>query len=84
MLFLTDKVNIHFYIYLIDVSNKIQLTLWYSVVVPEKVKQQYSDNIRWIKEAGKHKMVGGVSPLIIKHWLLWVWPEMILLYDCSE
>lgn len=25
--------------------------------VSDRIKQQYRDNIRWIKEAGKHKMV---------------------------
>lgn len=24
----------------------------------DRVRQQYDDNIRWIREAGKHKMVG--------------------------
>lgn len=28
-----------------------------SSIVTERVRQQYSDNIRWIREAGKHKMV---------------------------
>lgn len=29
--------------------------------VSDGIKQQYSDNIRWIKEAGKHKMVRALS-----------------------
>lgn len=28
-----------------------------SASVNDRIRQQYSDNIRWIKEAGKHKMV---------------------------
>lgn len=24
----------------------------------DRIRQQYDDNIRWIREAGKHKMVG--------------------------
>lgn len=26
--------------------------------VTDRIRQQYNDNIRWIREAGKHKMVG--------------------------
>lgn len=29
-----------------------------SAHVTDDVRQQYDDNIRWIREAGKHKMVG--------------------------
>ena len=29
-----------------------------AVGVSEGVRQQYHDNIRWIREAGKHQMVG--------------------------
>lgn len=25
--------------------------------LPDRIRQQYDDNIRWIREAGKHKMV---------------------------
>lgn len=25
--------------------------------VPDRIRQQYDDNIHWIREAGKHKMV---------------------------
>ncbi|ESO83606.1 hypothetical protein LOTGIDRAFT_222456 [Lottia gigantea] len=33
--------------------------------VPESTKQQYTDNIRWIKEAGNHKMVVGSQARIL-------------------
>lgn len=33
--------------------------------VSDHIKQQYSDNIHWIKEAGKHKMVWALSKQII-------------------
>merc|ERR1719167_1128558 len=33
--------------------------------VPKEIEQQYSDNIRWIKEAGKHKMVVGSQARIL-------------------
>ncbi|XP_033106576.1 urocanate hydratase-like [Anneissia japonica] len=33
--------------------------------VPEKTKQQYEDNIRWITEAGKHKLVVGSQARIL-------------------
>uniref|UniRef100_A0A669D900 Urocanate hydratase 1 n=1 Tax=Oreochromis niloticus TaxID=8128 RepID=A0A669D900_ORENI len=36
-----------------------------SANVPERVKQQYNDNIRWIREAGKHKMVVGSQARIL-------------------
>ncbi|XP_077054436.1 urocanate hydratase [Siphateles boraxobius] len=36
-----------------------------SSTVTERVRQQYSDNIRWIREAGKHKMVVGSQARIL-------------------
>uniref|UniRef100_A0A671R7T0 Urocanate hydratase n=1 Tax=Sinocyclocheilus anshuiensis TaxID=1608454 RepID=A0A671R7T0_9TELE len=36
-----------------------------SSTVTERVRQQYSDNIRWICEAGKHKMVVGSQARIL-------------------
>ncbi|XP_045129660.1 urocanate hydratase-like [Portunus trituberculatus] len=33
--------------------------------LPKNVQQQYSDNMRWIKEAGKHKMVVGSQARIL-------------------
>merc|ERR1712079_417268 len=33
--------------------------------VPKEIEQQYSDNIKWIKEAGKHKMVVGSQARIL-------------------
>uniref|UniRef100_A0A3Q3T3N2 Urocanate hydratase 1 n=1 Tax=Mastacembelus armatus TaxID=205130 RepID=A0A3Q3T3N2_9TELE len=33
--------------------------------VTERVRQQYNDNIRWIREAGKHKMVVGSQARIL-------------------
>ncbi|XP_064632889.1 urocanate hydratase-like [Lineus longissimus] len=33
--------------------------------LPNHVKQQYADNIRWIKEAGKHKLVVGSQARIL-------------------
>lgn len=33
--------------------------------LPKKVQQQYTDNMRWIKEAGKHKMVVGSQARIL-------------------
>jgi len=33
--------------------------------VPEQTRQQYADNIQWIKEAGKHKMVVGSQARIL-------------------
>jgi len=33
--------------------------------VPEDIEQQYSDNIKWIKEAGKHQMVVGSQARIL-------------------
>ncbi|XP_026115985.1 urocanate hydratase [Carassius auratus] len=33
--------------------------------VTEQVRQQYNDNIRWIREAGKHKMVVGSQARIL-------------------
>lgn len=33
--------------------------------LPKKVQQQYADNMRWIKEAGKHKMVVGSQARIL-------------------
>ena len=33
--------------------------------MPESVKQQNSDNVRWIKEAGAHKMVVGSQARIL-------------------
>ncbi|XP_071961219.1 urocanate hydratase-like [Antedon mediterranea] len=33
--------------------------------VPEKTKQQYEDNVRWITEAGKHKLVVGSQARIL-------------------
>ncbi|TRY55002.1 hypothetical protein DNTS_020746 [Danionella cerebrum] len=36
-----------------------------SSAVTERVRQQYSDNIRWIREAGKHKMVVGSQARIL-------------------
>ena len=33
--------------------------------MPESIKQQYNDNIRWIKEAGKHNMVVGSQARIL-------------------
>ena len=38
--------------------NALQFVLKvYLFTVPESIKQQYNDNIRWIKMAGQHKMV---------------------------
>ncbi|KAK3557530.1 hypothetical protein QTP70_028485 [Hemibagrus guttatus] len=36
-----------------------------SSTVNERVRQQYSDNIRWIREAGKHSMVVGSQARIL-------------------
>uniref|UniRef100_A0AAY4C050 urocanate hydratase n=1 Tax=Denticeps clupeoides TaxID=299321 RepID=A0AAY4C050_9TELE len=36
-----------------------------SVTVTERVRQQYMDNIRWIREAGKHKLVVGSQARIL-------------------
>ncbi|XP_057194462.1 urocanate hydratase [Triplophysa rosa] len=36
-----------------------------STTVTENVRQQYNDNIRWIREAGKHKMVVGSQARIL-------------------
>ncbi|KAL2091216.1 hypothetical protein ACEWY4_013479 [Coilia grayii] len=36
-----------------------------SSAASERVRQQYSDNIRWIREAGKHKMVVGSQARIL-------------------
>uniref|UniRef100_A0AAX7T339 Urocanate hydratase n=1 Tax=Astatotilapia calliptera TaxID=8154 RepID=A0AAX7T339_ASTCA len=36
-----------------------------SANVPDRVKQQYNDNIHWIREAGKHKMVVGSQARIL-------------------
>uniref|UniRef100_A0AAR2LC40 Urocanate hydratase n=1 Tax=Pygocentrus nattereri TaxID=42514 RepID=A0AAR2LC40_PYGNA len=36
-----------------------------SASVTERVRQQYSDNIRWIREAGKHNMVVGSQARIL-------------------
>nr|XP_055069705.1 urocanate hydratase [Misgurnus anguillicaudatus] len=36
-----------------------------SATVNERVRQQYTDNIRWIHEAGKHKMVVGSQARIL-------------------
>merc|ERR1719186_2499450 len=33
--------------------------------VPKEIDQQYSDNIKWIREAGKHKMVVGSQARIL-------------------
>jgi len=33
--------------------------------VPKEIEQQYSDNIRWIQEAGKHQMVVGSQARIL-------------------
>lgn len=32
--------------------------------IPEEIEQQYQDNLKWIREAGKHKMVVGSSGCI--------------------
>lgn len=34
-----------------------------SANVSDRIKQQYNDNIRWIREAGKHKMVTNLPSL---------------------
>lgn len=39
-----------------------------SANVPDRVKQQYNDNIRWIREAGKHKMVSSLLKQST-HWI---------------
>uniref|UniRef100_A0AAQ5X5K3 Urocanate hydratase n=1 Tax=Amphiprion ocellaris TaxID=80972 RepID=A0AAQ5X5K3_AMPOC len=36
-----------------------------SASVSDRIKQQYNDNIRWIREAGKHKMVVGSQARIL-------------------
>ncbi|KAG5275362.1 hypothetical protein AALO_G00146580 [Alosa alosa] len=36
-----------------------------SATVTERVRQQYNDNIRWIREAGRHKMVVGSQARIL-------------------
>ncbi|KAF6732959.1 Urocanate hydratase [Oryzias melastigma] len=36
-----------------------------SANVSDRIKQQYNDNIRWIREAGKHKMVVGSQARIL-------------------
>ncbi|XP_030632912.1 urocanate hydratase [Chanos chanos] len=36
-----------------------------STAVTERVRQQYNDNIRWIREAGKHNMVVGSQARIL-------------------
>ena len=33
--------------------------------VPKEIEQQYSDNIKWISEASKHKMVVGSQVLFL-------------------
>ena len=33
--------------------------------IPERIKQQYRDNQRWIREAGKHRLVVGSQARIL-------------------
>ncbi|KAK4310664.1 hypothetical protein Pmani_017791 [Petrolisthes manimaculis] len=33
--------------------------------IPERIRQQYTDNLRWIQQAGKHKMVVGSQARIL-------------------
>ena len=42
--------------YLLDIE-KICIDEIFYITVPEATKQQYSDNIRWIKEAKNNKLV---------------------------
>jgi len=52
----------------LDVTDDIAATVLEDFInrgVTESVKQQYNDNIRWIKEAGKHKMVVGSQARIL-------------------
>lgn len=41
-----------------------------SANVTDRIRQQYSDNIRWIREAGKHKMVS-LWKIIGHIWKVW-------------
>ena len=56
--FITSGPDFHAYVF-IYVSLLLLLinVSWMFPSVRENVKQQYTDNIRWIKEASKHKMV---------------------------
>ena len=56
----------------LEITDKLALEVLTGIVrsgVPTEIEQQYNDNIRWITEASKHKMVVG-SQVPLNQWSL--------------
>ena len=59
----------------LETTDKLALEVLKNIVakgVPTEIEQQYNDNIKWITEASKHKMVVGsqvqmINPNYLQH-----------------
>ena len=54
----------------LETTDKLAFEVLSSIVakgVPKEIEQQYNDNIKWITEASKHKMVVGSQVKMFKY-----------------